>query len=487
MSLSPFKSKQSENAAQKPLRILQIGGGNFLRAFLGWMVETANREAAFDGDILIVKPTRRGSYDALRAQRGGYHVWVRGISKGMAVSELLPVQCVRDIINPYTDWDAFLQSARIKTLRFVVSNTTESGIRYEPLNRPEQQAPDNFPAKLTWWLYHRFQHFRADKSAGCVILPCELISQNGEALKDCVTQYARSWDLGEDFSHWLTTANNFCNTLVDCIVSGYPSADEAERLHREIGFADQLLVTSEPYRSWIVETRDFQESCLPQTRTPLGIHFVSDLQPYREMKVRILNGAHTLMVPTGYLAGLKTVQQCMEDKQMKVFVDGLMDEICSVVPLPASEVQVFRAQTLERFRNPFLHHELLSISLNSIDKFKTRVLPTLVDYVDKQGVLPDHIVFAFGALLIFYKGISTSGPIPLSDSTNIIETFRKVWETSDGSREAVTSICDSLLRNKDFWGRDLTHIPGLKDRVSRVVYHLESEGMREAMRKQIPR
>ena len=481
MSLQPLKRELSGDLEPRPLRILQFGGGNFLRGFVGWMVEICNREAGFNGDILVVKPTRDGTYEALRTQDGLYHVWTRGIRHGQPVSDLLKIRCVREIVNPYTEWESFLHSARLETLRYVVSNTTESGIRYEPLQRPERSAPDNFPAKLTWWLYYRFRHFRGSKTSGCIILPCELIANNARVLKDYVLEYARTWELEEAFSDWLHTANYFCSTLVDRIVSGYPGKEEAEKLHREIGYTDKLLVASEPYHSWVIEISDFQENCLPETVTPLNIQIVPDLQPYREMKVRILNGAHTLMVPVGFLAGLRYVDHCMEDTQMRNFVHGLMDEICSVVPLPTEKVEAFRAETLERFRNPYLHHELLSISLNSIDKFKTRVLPTLTDYLERQEKLPEHIVFAFAALFVFYKGVCDAGAIPLRDSPEVLQAFSRAWEACDGSRERTERLCFSLLGATEFWGKDMTHTPELPARMAQMIYRIESEGLRTAL------
>jgi len=285
-----------------PLKVMQFGGGNFLRAFVDWMVHVLNQETNFNGGVVVVKPTERGDYQVLKSQDGLFTVVLDGIKNSKLVAEKILVDCVQNVVNPYSEWDAYIEMAKSPDIRFIVSNTTEAGIRFNAADAFEGNPPKEFPAKLTLWLYHRFQHFGNDITKGCILLPCELVEDNGEALKAAVLQYTAHWNLDGDFVNWIYTANHFCSTLVDRIVSGYP-LDRADKIHSELGYEDKLLVSGEYYHSWVIKGPELVRKELPFAKTDLNVEFVHDLVPYREMKVRILNGAHTSMVPVGYLAG----------------------------------------------------------------------------------------------------------------------------------------------------------------------------------------
>ena len=481
--IKPLNRAGITDAKQYPLRILQFGGGNFLRAFIGWMVEVLNEESDFNSDIVIVKPTAKGTYRELREQQGLYHVLLQGLRKGEPVSEIKRIHCVRKILNPYNEWKAFLELAEIPTFRFIISNTTEAGIQFNREARQEDRPPEGFPAKLTLWLYHRFHHFGGDMEKGCVVLPCELIEENGAVLRDCILEHGREWGLDEEFLDWINRANYFCDTLVDRIVSGFPG-DTASSLWEELGFRDQLLVAGELYHSWVIQGPEFLPACFPSTRTHLNIRFVKNLSPYREMKVRILNGAHILMVPVGYLLGFRQVHECLHDPGMRVYLEALLrDEICSVLDLPPEDVRAFSNEVLARFQNPFIRHELMSIALNALPKFKTRVLPTIIDYHCKYNKFPDRILFAFAALLYFYKGTVNGLSIPLNDDPRILDFFRQVWaDYSLSSEKAALELVNKVLNFEYLWDVSGTILPASADQVAGYLYAIDSMGIEDAIR-----
>ena len=448
-----------------PLRVLQFGGGNFLRGFVDWLIDRLNEETDFDGGVAVVKPTERGDYDELRAQEGLFSVALDGIRRGELIADRRIVHCVQQVIQPYRERAAYLATARLPELRFVVSNTTEAGIRFREEPLPETGMPREFPGKLTLWLHERF---RAGLP-GCIHLPVELIEDNGDALRDCVLRYAAAWGLGEDFAEWVRTDNHFCNTLVDRIVSGYP-ADRAAQLAAEIGGEDPLLVAGEYYHSWVISGPPLVAEELPFGRTDLNVTFTDDLSAYREIKVRILNGAHTAIVPTGYLAGIDTVGEVMRDPEMSAFLEGVLyGEIIPSLDHDEGELKKFAADVLDRFRNPGIHHKLLDISLNSTTKFRTRLLPSLLAYREKTGELPDGIVRALAALFQFYRGFRRDEPIPLRDEADRIAFFQQEWSAYSAGTQDLETLVRNLLARSDWWGQDLNGVPGL---TAAVTAHL---------------
>lgn len=466
---------------ERPLKILQFGGGNFLRTFADWMVQILNEETGFNGDVLVVKPTNSGSYEDLRQQQGLYHVLLRGQRQGEAVSELKRIECLRKIINPYTAWEAFLDSAREGSIRFVVSNTTEAGIFFDSEIQVETIAPGSFPAKLTHWLFRRFLYFEGASDKGCVFLPCELIEENGTALGNCIRDYAKSWQLGAEFLAWLDEANHFCNTLVDRIVAGYPQG-LADQLHRDLGYLDSLLVSGEYYHSWIIEGPEFLEKELPLAQAGLQVRFVSDLRPYRELKVRLLNGTHTLMVPVGVLLGYRYVHECLQDREMSRFLEGLQDEISGTLDLPRQEVGNFRQQVMERFGNPFLNHALLSIALNSVAKFRTRVLPTLFAYYHQHDTIPPYLQFAFAALIYMYRPHPGQQELPFRDEPEVVGFFADRWSHALPGQEGSTQLVTEILGREALWGGNLNSLERLTRDMGKTLSDIREKGIPEALR-----
>ncbi|KKM18406.1 hypothetical protein LCGC14_1666000, partial [marine sediment metagenome] len=387
-----------------PLRVMQFGGGNFLRAFVDWMVQVLNEETDFNGGVVVIKPTERGDYKTLKSQDGLFTVILDGIKNGNLIAEKRIIDCVQEVINPYSEWDAYLKLAENGNLRFIVSNTTEAGIKFNAKDGFNDAPPKEYPGKLTLWLYHRFQYFEGSASKGCILLPCELIENNGDVLKETVIKYAQHWQLGNDFKSWLQNSNHFCSTLVDRIVSGFPEARE-DAIQKELHYEDRLMAAGEYYHSWVIQGPGWIKDELPFAKTDLNVQFVEDLAPYREMKVRVLNGAHTAMVPVAYLSGLRLVSEAMDDADVSSFVNALLvQEVGKTLKFPEMEIESFVSDVLDRFRNPNLKHQLISISMNSTSKFVARLLPTLKDFYASQEKLPERIVFGLTALIRFYEG-----------------------------------------------------------------------------------
>jgi len=461
---------------------MQFGGGNFLRAFVDWMVQVLNEETDFNGGIVVVKPTARGDYKALKSQDGLFTVVLDGIKKGELIAEKKVVDCVQEIVNPYAEWQNYLELAENPDIRFIVSNTTEAGIKFNAEDKLDDNPPKEFPGKLTRWLHHRFKHFKGDSAKGCILLPCELIVDNGLALKETILKYTDHWELEGKFKSWIQDSNHFCSTLVDRIVSGYPS-ERASEIFAEIGFEDDLVVAGEYYHSWVIQGNEIVSEELPFNKTDLNVEFVDDLAPYREMKVRILNGAHTSMVPVGYLSGIRFVKEAMDDNEVSSFVESLLeDEAAKTLNFSESVKQKFIADVLDRFRNPLLKHQLISISLNSTSKFVARLLPTLKDYKGLSGLLPKRIVFGLSALIRFYKGEFDGEPIELKDDKTVIEFFGSTYAKVDAEDISLLEAIELILGNVNIWSEDLSRIEGLDDMVFKNIQNIESKGIKESLK-----
>ena len=467
-----------------PERVMQFGGGNFLRAFTDWMFDVLNKETNFNGSVVIIKPTKRGDYDELKQQEGLFHVALDGIRNGELVSTVSLVESVSRVIQPYTEWDAYLKLAESETLRFIVSNTTESGIKFSDSDTLDDNPPHEFPAKLTVWLHHRFTFFKGEKDKGCIIMPCELIEQNGDVLKETVLQYAKHFELGTDFITWIETANYFCNTLVDRIVSGYPE-DRAKDILNTIGFEDKLLVAGEDYHSLIIQGHEIVQKELPFSQTNLNVQFVKDVRAYREMKVRILNGAHTSLVPVGYLSGLRTVKESMDNALILQFVNQVLsEEITKTLQnFPEDELQRFVNAVLDRFKNPTLKHYLISISLNSTSKFMARLYPALKEFSAAKGVLPKRIVFSLSCLIRFYKGEYNNESIAINDATETLDAFKNNWMQKDLGAISMLEMVQNILTNTAIWGENLSNIPDLVLSVTNNLDAIERNGMEKEIKK----
>lgn len=461
-------NRNNTNVKNRPIKILQFGEGNFLRGFVDWMVDQMNLKAGFDGDIQIVQPLNQGMGKMLNDQEGLYHLQLQGIQNGEIIDELKLITCVQGVINPYQDYQAYLSLAENPDLQFVISNTTEAGITFDPNDYlQENVVPNTFPGKLTALLYQRFQIFNADPSKGLIIIPCELIDKNGEMLKTCVLQYAELWDLPVGFINWIEESNLFCNTLVDRIVPGFPK-DNIFEIQQKIGFEDNMVVKAEPFHLWVIEGPLSLRERFPADQADLEVKFVKDLSPFRTRKVRILNGAHTAMVPLAYLKGIRTVREAVEDEEMGAIIrETIFKEIIPTLDLPSEELEKYANEVLDRFRNPFIRHELASIALNSISKFKVRVLPSMMEYHQKFGSWPKNLVQSLAALILFYRGECNGESLPLNDGPEILDFFKAVWKKGN-MEEIVTSI----LAQEEFWGIDLSKEDELISAVNQAIQNL---------------
>jgi tagaturonate reductase len=441
-----------------PVKVLQFGDGNFLRGFADWMIDVLNAEKAFRASVVIAAPLRRGKPPVHDDQDGRYHVVLRGISGGKRIDDVRLIHCLNGYIDPYSEYVKLMQVAELPSLQFIISNTTEAGISFNPDDTQADAAPDSFPAKVAQLLYRRYQAFQGDRSKGIILLPCELIEDNGKMLKKFVLQYAELWKLPSGFVEWVNNACQFCDTLVDRIVTGYPQ-DYAQEIMQRTGYQDGRIVAAEPYHLWVIEAGEQMNNAFPVQGTALNVKFVSNLAPYRTSKVRILNGAHTAMTLVGYLRGHRTVRETVEDLWMSKFLqDMIREEIIPTIPLPYADVERYASSVFERFHNPEIKHELKSIALNSTSKFRARLLPTLLDRYQKTRQLPPHILHVFAALVVFYRRDRSwlGDHLPVSDHPDALKAFDLCW------RNPLTPDLSALLSNVTLWGTDLAQIEGLE-------------------------
>ncbi|MEH7118499.1 tagaturonate reductase [Neobacillus vireti] len=464
-----------------PEKVLQFGEGNFLRAFVDWQIAVLNETTDFNGSVVVVQPRGTKKIELLNEQDGLYTLYLQGMKDGKAVKEHMVIDSIKRGINLFTQYDEYVKLAKNPELRFIFSNTTEAGIAYDESDCLEDQPQKSFPGKLTAFLYHRFQAFNGDATKGMIIIPCELIERNGKKLKEIVVQYAEKWNLGEEFVQWLHAANTFCNSLVDRIVPGFPK-DTIDEITEELGYKDELVVVGEQYHLFVIEGPKWVKNEFPAHLAGLNTLFVDDLTPYRTSKVRILNGAHTAMTPVSYLYGLDTVAETVDHPVMGSFIKELIfQEIIPTLDLSDEELRDFADAVLERFKNPFIKHFLMSISLNSMSKYKTRNLPSLLEYVNRKKELPKKLVFSLAALIAFYKGKRGADDIHLEDDQDILDLFRQQWSAFDGTMESVRTIVSHVLSFEKNWEMDLNAVPGLTDAVACYLYEIETKGMEKAI------
>lgn len=415
--------------------IIQFGEGNFLRGFVDYFIQKLNDKGLYDGKVAVIKPTNRGNVDKFIAQNCEYNLFLRGLENGEETCEHTKIDIISRIINPYESWQDCLDLAKSQDIRFVVSNTTEAGIVFDDQCRFDDVAPSSFPAKLTRMLFERFNA----GLEGLVMLPCELIDNNADELKKCVLEYAKLWNLSNEFVAWINDENQFCNTLVDRIVTGYP-ADEAEVLCKEIGYEDKLIDTAEIFHLWVIQGNFENE--LPLKKAGFNVHWTDDVKPFKKMKVRILNGAHTSMVCAGILAGIQTVGECMNDQDVYAFMKKCVyEEILKTIGETEENV-AFAKAVEDRFKNPYIKHLLRSIVLNSVSKFSVRVLPTIIEYKEKFGEYPKALSSSLASLIYFYKFDEPNDDIAIME-------FMK------------NATIEEILKNVDLWGCDLTDMLGI--------------------------
>ena len=416
------------NKPIRPEKVIQFGEGGFLRGFADWMIQKLNEKTDFCGSVVVVQPIKDGLCDILTQQNCVYTHLIRGI-EGV---EKTVVDVISRCVKPYENYDEYLKLAENPDFRFIISNTTEAGICFEENDKLDDAPPKSFPAKLTQLLYKRF----GLKLNGFIVLPCELIDRNGDNLKKTVLQYADIWNLENEFKNWVETKNVFCNTLVDRINTGFPKDENID-----IDYEDKMLNTSEFFHLWVIETEYDIEKEIPFSKADLNVIVTKDkLEMYRTRKVRILNGAHTSMVPYALLSGLDTVKSCMDNDKMRKHLEKcVFEEIIPTLDLPKNELEAYANSVIERFSNPYIKHYLSAIALNSVSKFKVRVLPSILEYIKRFNKMPETLLFSFAKLIDFYRTDMTN------DAPEVVEFMKK-------------ATVEEILANEKFWGQDLSFL-----------------------------
>lgn len=471
---------------EAPERVLQFGEGNFLRAFVDYFIDILNEKAGFNSKVVLCQPIAPGLADMINEQEGLYTLYLRGFQDGQKVNRKRIISCVSRCLNPYADFESLLKCAENPDLRYIACNTTEAGIVYDNSCRFADAPADSYPGKLTQFLYRRFQTFGKESGKGFVILSCELIDNNGKELEKCVLQYAQQWELGSDFISWIQQENIFCSTLVDRIVTGYPRA-EADAINEENGYIDQLIDTGEIFGFWVIEGPDSLKKELPFEEAGLPVLITNDHKPYKQRKVRILNGAHTSFVLGAYLAGQNIVRDCMNDEVIQKFMNKtIYEEIIPTLTLPKEELEEFAASVTERFKNPFIDHALLAISLNSTSKWKARVLPSLKGYLEKTGKLPACITASFAFYIEFFSGkqLTEDALIGLrGEEEYLIKDDRFILEFYEAHKnDSAAELAHAVCTNESFWGEDLSRLDGFEAAVTEYLEEIRAHGSYEVMK-----
>ena len=470
-----------------PERVLQFGEGNFLRAFADYWFDMANEKAGWNGKCVLVQPIAQGLTQRINRQEGLYTLYLRGRQNGEKVDAKRVISSVSRCLNPYEkqDYDAMMDVAAGEALEYIVSNTTEAGIVYAPSCRLEDCPPASFPAKLTQVLLHRWRAGRP----GVVVLSCELIDNNGKELLRCVNQYIKQWGLEEGFARWVNGDCTFCSTLVDRIVPGrIRDAAEAARLEDENGYRDALIDVGEVFGVWNIEGPEWLAEKLPFRAAGLNCPVVPDVTPYKKRKVRILNGAHTGFVLGAYLAGYDIVRDCMQDDVILGFMNRMLhEEVIPTLPLDRQDLEAFAAAVQDRFNNPFINHELMSITLNSTSKWRARNRPSLLEYAQTAGKLPPCLAMSFAAYIAFYssdiQALTEQGLVcrrpkgneyTVSDDRWVLEFYYSRRGVSD------ETLVHDVMTNEKMWGQDLTLVPGFEQAAAENLRRIRTEGARAA-------
>ncbi|MBQ2415968.1 MAG: tagaturonate reductase [Alistipes sp.] len=476
-----MKALNSKNApkAIRPERIIQFGEGNFLRAFVDWIISNMNEKTDFNSSVVVVQPIEKGMIDALNAQDGLYHVNLQGLSNGEVINSLRMIDVISRALSPYQDFDAFLSLAEQPEMRFVISNTTEAGINFDPSCKLDDAPASSYPGKLTQLLYHRFKHFAGDPAKGLIIFPCELIFLNGHKLKETIYQYIELWNLGEEFKAWFESACGVYATLVDRIVPGFPRK-EIEQIKAKLDYDDNMVVQGEAFHLWVIEAPESVAEEFPANKAGLNVLFVPSEEPYHERKVTLLNGPHTVLSPVAFLAGVDIVRDACQHEVIGKFIHRVMfDELMETLNLPKAELQKFAEDVLERFNNPFVDHQVTSIMLNSFPKYATRDLPGLKEYLKRKGTLPEGLVLGLAAIMVYYRGGKRADGVEIipNDAPEIMALLTQLW--SEGS---VENLVERVLGTTSIWGEDLNSIPLLAERVAYYIDKIQNQGMLQTVK-----
>lgn len=472
-------NKETAQKNIRPEKVIQFGEGNFLRAFVDWIIFNMNEKTDFNGSVVVVQPIEKGMIDMLNGQDCLYHVNLQGLDNGEPVNSLTKIDVISRALNAYTQNDEFMKLAEQPEMRFVISNTTEAGIAFDPSCKLTDKPASSYPGKLTQLLYHRYEHFKGDMSKGLIVFPCELIFLNGHKLKECILQYIELWNLGEDFKNWFLNACGVYATLVDRIVPGFPRK-EIDDIKAKLGYDDNLVVQGEFFHLWVIEAPTEIADEFPADKAGLNVLFVPSEEPYHERKVTLLNGPHTVLSPVAYLSGVNIVRDACQHPVIGKYINKVMfDELMETLNLPKEELQKFAADVLERFVNPFVDHQVTSIMLNSFPKYETRDLPGLKTYLARKGELPKGLVLGLAAIITYYKGgIREDGAeIVPNDAPEIMTLLKDLWATEDTRK-----VAEGVLAETSIWKSNLNEIPGLTDLVVEYLDSIQSVGMLETVK-----
>ncbi len=472
-TISKVTSKKQRIFNSKENKIIQFGGGNFLRAFVDFYFNKLNDNNLLNSGVTLIKATPHESsfINRLKEQDFNYTLIERGVRDGEIINESSIIDIITDVVNPYDDFSSYLECAKNENLRFVVSNTTEAGIIYDSSAKFNDAPQQSFPGKIARLLFERFEHFKGDKSKGLVFLPCELIENNGTALREIVLKHANDWNLTEEFCIWVKEANYFTNTLVDRIVPGFPK-DEIEALHKKFGYIDNCVVTAEIFNFWVIEGPTWLKEELPFHKLGLNVVWTENSKPFKSRKVRILNGGHTSTVLGAYLAGFRTVGEMMENEKFNKLLNKILfEEVIPTLDLPKDDLANFANSVFDRFKNPFIKHYLYDISLNSISKFKARVSPTIADYYNTNKEIPKALTFSFACLISFYRGLDEKGEkIELRDDKEVVDYFNKLWSDFDSKEISLEQLVSTVTSNVEYFGYDFNSFDNF---TTSVVNHIK--------------
>lgn len=473
-----------------PERIIQFGEGNFLRAFVDWIIYNMDQKTDFNSSVVVVQPIERGMVDWLNGQDCLYHVNLQGKENGAPVNTLTRIDVISRALNPYTQNQAFMALAEQPEMRFVISNTTEAGIAFDPACKLGDAPAASYPGKLVQLLFHRYQYFNGDPTKGMIIMPCELIFLNGHHLKECIYQYIELWknDLGKDyegFKAWFTNHCYVCATLVDRIVPGFPR-DTINEIQQKICYKDNLVVKAENFHLWVIEkaenmTVEQMREEFPAEKAGLHVLITDNEKPYHARKVTLLNGPHTVLSPVAFLSGVNIVRDACEHPVIGSYIHKVQfDELMQTLDLPIDECKQFANDVLERFENPFVDHQVTSIMLNSFPKYETRDLPGVKTYLQRKGKLPEGLVLGLAAIITYYKGGKRDDGTDIvpNDDQKIMDHLTELWAT--GNTQAVA---EGVLAFDYVWHEDLNQtVPGLCDMVKRYLDLIQEKGMLEAVK-----
>ncbi len=470
-------------------RVIQFGEGNFLRAFVDWIIHRMDETTDFDASVVVVQPIAQGMVEKLNEQDCLYHVNLQGLIDSKPVNSLTLIDTISRALNPYQDFDAFLRLAEQPEIRFVISNTTEAGIAFDPACRLSDKPASSYPGKLVQLLWHRFKTFKGDPTKGFIIMPCELIFLNGHHLRECIDQYVELWredfgDAYESFKKWTTESCYVCATLVDRIVPGFPRKEIAD-IQQKICYADNLVVQAEIFHLWVIEkagnmTCEELRAEFPADKAGLHVLIAESEKPYHERKVTLLNGPHTVLSPVAYLSGVDIVRDACNHEVIGRYIHKVQfEELMETLNLPMDELKQFAADVLERFNNPYVDHQVTSIMLNSFPKFCARDLPGVKTYLERKGELPKGLVFGLAAIITYYKGgkRADGADIVPNDSAEIMQLLSDLWASGDTQK-----VTDGVLSATDIWGEDLHDVEGLAAMVKSFLDLIQEKGMLEAVK-----